>query len=57
MKREYKLEDGKYTVIEQDGECRALRYGEEWRYLTGDKLIGALLAEIDRLNELLEAKK
>lgn len=40
-------EDGKYTVIfdEQSGALKALRYGDEWRDLSGDKLIYCMLAE------------
>lgn len=40
--------DGKYTLIynEETGEFRALRYGEQWRDLVGDKMVLALLTEI-----------
>jgi translation initiation factor 2B subunit (eIF-2B alpha/beta/delta family) len=44
------FEDGKYTVINNNGVLKALRYGEEWRDLTGDNLIGAMLSEIERLD-------
>jgi len=46
--------DGKYTVIQDDqGRVKALRYGEDWRDLTGDGLVLALVQEIDELrNEL-----
>lgn len=40
------LEDGKYTVLYGAGVCKALRYGEEWRDLTGDKLIGCMVDRI-----------
>ena len=44
------VDDGKYTVIQQaDGRMRALRYGEEWRDLTGDGLICALAHEVESL--------
>jgi hypothetical protein len=43
------LEDGKYIIESNAGICKALRYGKEWRDLTGDKLIGAL---IDKIIEL-----
>jgi hypothetical protein len=47
------VENGKYTVIvEPNGSMRALRYGEEWQDLTGQKLIYALTAEIDNLRKL-----
>lgn len=50
----YILEDGKYTIECCGGSMKALRYGELWRDLTGDKLIGALLAENDELRSLVE---
>ena len=39
-----KVDDDKYTVLfptepQDHGNFRALRYGEEWRDLTGDNLI------------------
>lgn len=44
------LADGKYTVIQyDDGRLCALRYGEPWRDLTGDKLVLALAQEVERL--------
>jgi hypothetical protein len=53
-----KLNDGKYTYIRDDhGNQKALRYGEMWRDLTGDNLIGALAARIEDLElELAESK-
>lgn len=49
------LEYGKYTVIQtEDGRLRALRYGDEWRDLTGDKLAYALAAEVEKLRNDLE---
>lgn len=47
------LEDGKYTVLYDLGECKALRYGEPWRDLTGDKLIGCMLERIEELEARL----
>lgn len=50
MSRETKLDGGKYTVIRgDDGSLGALRYGEPWRDLTGDKLVGALVIEVEEL--------
>lgn len=47
------LDDGKYTVIHDNGvNFRALRYGEEWRSLTGDKLVLTMAQEIERLREI-----
>jgi hypothetical protein len=41
------LENGKYTVIHENGSnLRALRYGEEWRSLTGDGLVLAMAHQI-----------
>ena len=47
------LVDGKYTVIidMNNGVFKALRYGEEWRSLTGDKMV---LAMFDKIVELQE---
>ena len=47
------LDNGKYTYcINDDGsDHKALRYGEEWRNLTGDTLIyhmGQRIAELDK---------
>lgn len=47
------LEDGKYTVISHRGIIKAERYREPWRDLTGDKLIGALVCEVERLQHEL----
>lgn len=46
------LMDGKYTVINElheGGGFRALRYGEEWRSLSGDNLVLAMYHEIERV--------
>jgi hypothetical protein len=45
------LEGGKYTLIHGEGQMKALRYGEEWRDLTGDKLFGAMVSRIVELVE------
>ena len=55
--------DGKYTVIQEPtGETRVLRYGEEWRDVTGDNVICGLAWELQesrkrskRLEEALES--
>lgn len=40
--------DGKYTVAQTpDGRLSALRNGEPWRDLTGDKLVLCLAQELD----------
>ena len=49
--------DGKYTVIQAPtGTTRVLRYGEEWRDVTGDNVIGGLAWELqearDRIKQL-----
>lgn len=44
------LEEGKYTVIHEEGEnFHALRYGVWWRDLTGDDLVMALVNRIEEL--------
>jgi len=44
--------DGKYTIIlNNKGELRALRYGNEWRDCCGDGLILALAQEIYELRQ------
>ena len=52
--------DGKYTVIQAPtGTTRVLRYGEDWRDVTGDNVIGGLAWELqearDRIKRLEEA--
>lgn len=49
--------DGKYKVIVNNDEhtFKALRYGEEWRNLTGDNLVRAMFSEIQELQ--IENKK
>jgi hypothetical protein len=42
------LENNKYTInITNDGKIEVLRYDEPWRDCTGDKLILALIHEVD----------
>lgn len=43
------VEDGKYTVVFDGGKLSALRYGEPWRDLSGDKLVYALMCRIQSL--------
>lgn len=48
------LDDGKYTVVNElfdGGGFYALRYGEKWRNLVGDKLVYAMFSEIERLRD------
>jgi ubiquinone biosynthesis protein UbiJ len=53
MITELDLEERKYTIHhdQESGKMWATRYGESWRELTGDKLIGALLAKIESLED------
>ena len=47
--------DGKYTVIPAPtGTTRVLRYGEEWRDVTGDNVIGGLAWELQEANERIK---
>lgn len=43
------LNDGKYSVINDDGRLTALRHGEPWRNLSGDNLIYWMFVEIVNL--------
>lgn len=53
------IDGGKYTLVnelDEGGRMQALRYGEEWRDLTGDGLALAMYHEIERLQaEISEA--
>lgn len=55
------IADGKYTIIndvDQGGDFCALRYGEHWRDLIGDKLMLAMYHEIESLRaELAKADR
>lgn len=51
MKTEIKV--GEYTVIHENGtNFHALRHGEQWRDLTGDNLVLALVSRIEHLEKL-----
>jgi len=45
--------DGKYTIIYdlEKGQSEALRYGEKWRDLRGDKMVLAMFDTIIELRE------
>lgn len=45
------LADDKYQLVRTGGTVRCLRYGEPWRDLTGDKMVGAMFDEIIQLRE------
>lgn len=49
------LEDGKYRVYGENGVLHADRHKCEWRDLAGDKLILAMVHEIERLNDLVDS--
>ena len=62
MSEKMDFNDGKYTVINDNGKLTALRYGEPWdRNLTGDNLVYWMLTDSLRLKAqrdlLLEALK
>ena len=47
--------DGKYIIIQAPtGTTRVLRYGEEWRDVTGDNVIGGLAWELQEANERIK---
>ena len=48
--------EGKYRVVAETGmqSFRALRHGKEWRDLTGDGMVLALVQEIDQMRSALE---
>ncbi|USL89296.1 hypothetical protein vBBceHLY2_00020 [Bacillus phage vB_BceH_LY2] len=54
--RRVSVGDSKYTLElnEQTGEFKALRYGEEWQNLSGDKLALALFHRIEEQQEYIE---
>lgn len=46
---------GDYEVTHNNGvNLKALRFGEEWRDLTGDNLVLALVDEIEYLNAVIK---
>lgn len=56
VRRMIELDDGKYTVINDldvGGGFKALRHGEEWQNLAGDKLILALFHELEKAKNAL----
>jgi hypothetical protein len=53
----YTFDDGKYTVTSYSGKVTAMRRGEAWRDLSGDKLFLAMIEEIDSLQAQLAAAK
>lgn len=57
MERNFKFDNGKYEIILQNHPLefvfKALRHGEEWRDLAGDKLVLALVNRIEELYEEL----
>ena len=47
--------DGKYTIIQaSNGVTRVLRYGDEWRDVTGDNVIGGLAWELQEARERIK---
>ena len=51
------IADGKYTVVcDEVKGFRALRYGKEWRDLTGDNLVAELALEIEELRAALQSQ-
>jgi hypothetical protein len=50
---EITLDNGKYKIIQSNTEFKALRYGEQWRDLTGDNLILFLVYEVESLRQQL----
>jgi len=60
MTRKIELCEGKYTImndLETGGGIRALRYGEEWRDLTGDNLVLALYQKVVELEAEVERSR
>ena len=50
--------DGKYTVIQAPtGTTRVLRYGEEWRDVTGDNVIGGLAWELQEARDRIKRQE
>jgi len=45
----YSYDDGKYTIINDNGHLTALRYNEPWQDVTGYKIIHSMFAETVRL--------
>lgn len=55
MERRISLYDGKYEIVHNDNPYvfKALRYGKEWRDLTGDGMILTMFERIKDLEERL----
>jgi len=54
----YDFCDGKYTVINDNGNLTALRHGEPWqRDLVGDNLVYWMLVEVLRLAQLVKDRE
>lgn len=50
--------DGKYTITGiETGNLQALRHGESWRSLVGDKMVLSLVQEIQHLRSREETTK
>lgn len=49
--------EGKYTVGQTKGEFYALRHGEQWQDLTGNKFVYSLAAEIAELRDVVRKAK
>jgi len=56
MEEKITICDGKYTLIynNENGDFRALRYGEEWRSLVGDKLVFAMFCELQAAQQSVQ---
>lgn len=54
---ELQLENGKYTYVFDNGKQYALRHGEHWRDLLGDKFVYCLAHELSEARSELEALK
>lgn len=50
---EVKLDDGKYTLINDNGQLSCLRYGEVWRESIHDNVMLALIHAYEELEEKL----
>lgn len=55
MSEQVDFEDGKYTVIYDEGHFKALRYGQPWRDLTGDNLVYSMLVKASQLKKERDA--
>lgn len=55
---ELPIEEGKYTVLYDNGKIEILRHGEPWRNETGDGFLHALLmSHIELEHKLYEVKE